>query len=172
MNRGKRIFLGCLGIFVILIAVFLISFGSLFKGLYERGFFAGEAKNRTYSAANSAANLKALYQAMMLYHDSEGQFPQSPGWMDAIQGRIQVADMAKEESEKKLVRPDLLPPKPGVYGYAMNDLASGKYKDDIKDKKTPLIYDSNDTTKNAHGDPAKTKLKGGVAIAVDGTILK
>jgi hypothetical protein len=59
----------------------------------------------------------------------------------------------------------------------MNDLASGKYKGDIKDKKTPLLFDSSDTSRNAHGDPAKLLPKpprpgGNVGIAVDGTILK
>jgi len=77
---------------------------------------------RTYNATNEG-NLKALYTALMLYHDSEGQFPQAAGWMDAIKTRIQANDMKPEEAAKKLVNP-LAATGAGTYGYAMNDAAS------------------------------------------------
>lgn len=120
---------------------------------------------------NSIDNLRAMYSAMSLYHDSEGQFPNSDGWMDAIQNRIYEADLKKGEAEKKLVRPALSGQK-DQYGYAMNDEASGKYKDDIKDKKTPLIFESTTTVRNAHGDPKNLRRPHGLAISVDGTILE
>jgi hypothetical protein len=119
----------------------------------------------------SIDNLKAMHTALNLYHDSEGQYPEASGWMDAIKARIKTADLKKGEEEKKLIRPALLG-KEGQYGYAMNDAASGKYKDDIKDPKTPLIFESTETGKNAHGDPKTAKRPHGVAIAVDGTILQ
>ncbi len=121
-------------------------------------------------SATSEENLKALYQAMSMYHDSEGQYPEANGWMDAISNRLKTNDLQKGEEMKKLVRPDLLE-QDGKYGYAMNDAASAKYKDDIKDPaKTPLLFESKTTEKNAHGDPKESRI--GMAITVDGTILK
>jgi len=62
--------------------------------------------------------------------------------------------------------------KPGEYGFAMNDAASEKYIDDIKDKKAPLIFQSTDASWNAHGDPAKIGRPGGIGIAADGSTVK
>jgi hypothetical protein len=119
--------------------------------------------------ATSEQNLKALYQAMILHHDSEGQFPDADKWMDSIENRLRTNDLQKEEEKKKLVRPDLAG-QIGKFGYAMNDAADGKYKDDVGDpSKTPLIYESKQDTRNAHGDPSSDR--NGLAIAVDGTIL-
>jgi hypothetical protein len=68
---------------------------------------------------------------------------------------------------KKLIRPGL---SEGQFGYAFNDAASGKYKDDLKEPaKTALVFESMETQKNAHGDPAR--LRKGIAISVDGTVL-
>ena len=120
--------------------------------------------------ATSEQNLKALYQGMMLHHDSEGQFPPADKWMDAIESRLRTNDLLKAEEKKKLVRPDLSG-QAGAYGYAMNDVAGDKYKEDIKDPATtPLIYESKQTARNAHGDPATDR--DGLAIAVDGSILR
>jgi hypothetical protein len=129
-------------------------------------FPAGQQK---YEASREG-NLKAIYTGLMLYHDSEGQFPVATGWMDAIQGRIRATNMSPEEAQKKLVRPDLAPAQPGVFGYAMNDAVSGKYKGDIKNPKTVLIFESDQTGRNAHGNPANAK--GRYAVAVDGTVTK
>lgn len=121
-------------------------------------------------SATSEQNLKALYQGMLLYHESEGQFPEASGWMDAIRPRLLSNDLAKGEADKKLIRPDLAG-SPDTYGYAMNDLASAKYKDDIKDPaKTPLLYETKQTSRNAKGDGKEDRI--GMAIAVDGTILR
>jgi len=122
---------------------------------------------RKYTAGNET-NLKALQTALMLYHESEGQFPQAAGWMDAIEPRIRTFDMELSEAKKKLVRPDLAG-KEGEFGYALNDAASGKYKDDVGGKAI-LVFESKATARNAHGDPAKDRE--GYAIAVDGTLLK
>lgn len=98
-------------------------------------------------------NLKAMHMAMMLYHESEGAFPDSSGWMEAVEPRIQVNDMTKSENFKKMISPEFLKEK-GKYGYAMNDAASQKYKDDISEPDTtPLIFDSSDLARNAHGTP-------------------
>lgn len=120
--------------------------------------------------ATSEQNLKALYQAMILHHDSEGQFPAAEKWMDDIESRLRTNDLQKEEEKKKLVRPDLAG-QTGKFGYAMNDAAGGKYKDDVGDpSKTPLIYESKQDSRNAHGDPSSDR--NGLAITVDGSILQ
>lgn len=131
-----------------------------------------ETEKRKYNATTEA-NLKAIYTALMMYHDSEGAFPRAEGWMDAIQGRIVTSDMEGSEAQKKLISP-ALQGQPGQFGYAMNDKASGKYKDDL-DPKMPLVFDSSDTAKNAHGDPKALapnppRAEKNVAIAVDGTV--
>jgi hypothetical protein len=134
----------------------------------------GGKEMREYNATTES-NLKAIHTALMLYHDSEGQFPEASGWMDAIQNRLLVNDMTGEEAAKKLVSPSLQG-KTGQFGYAMNDKAGAKYKDDI-DPKMPLVFDSSDTARNAHGSPDTLAPKPprdgqNLAVAVDGTILK
>ena len=131
---------------------------------------------RSYSGA-TIDNLRAMQMALSQYHESEGSFPESSGWMDAIEPRIQVFDMAKNETEKKMVSP-MYRNQPGKYGYAMNDACSKKYKDDIPEpEKTPLVFDSSDLTRNAHGDPAKllpSPPRDGAnqGISVEGQLLK
>ena len=164
----------------------LVAFGYLyFTGsitvvgdLWKHGFFEGlfsDERDRKYKASD-VENLKALYKALSNYHESEGQFPKADKWMDAIKSFGAASDLAKGEAEKKFVSPSLVG-KSGQYGYAMTDAASEKYKGDIKDPKTPLLFDSSDTARNAHGDPKKLlpsppRSGGNLAIAVDGTIVK
>jgi hypothetical protein len=132
-----------------------------------------ETEKRKYNATTEA-NLKAIHTALMMYHDSEGQFPLAESWMDAIEGRLVTSDMEGSEAQKKLISPSLAG-QPGQFGYALNDRASGKYKDDL-DPKMPLVFDASDTKKNAHGDPrtlAPKPARGGrnMMITVDGTVL-
>ena len=157
--------------------LFLTEPGKAFRDIWSTGAvqaaLSGPAK-REYNATTES-NLKAIHTALMMYHDSEGQFPAAAGWMDAIENRIGTADMEGSESQKKLVSPSLQG-QVGQFGYAMNGKAGGKYKDDL-DPKMPLVFDSSDTSKNAHGDPAKLAPKPAregqnMAISVDGTILK
>ncbi len=148
--------------------------GPTLRDLYRGGFF-NSVGTRQYKGTLDE-NLKAIRTALMLYHDSEGQFPNSAGWMDAIRTRIRTDDLSGAEAEKKLMDP-AYGGKPNVYGFAMNDAASGKYKDDIKDKKAPLIFESQSTARNAHGDPKKDAPNpphrgGDYGITVDGVIVK
>ena len=169
-RRRKGCLIGC-GIVGVIVLGGAIFYGPVLNDFYKRGMFdfiLHPVRQHAYSAT-SEQNLKALYVALGLYHESEGQYPDSTHWMDAIENRINTYDLAKGEAEKKLIRPDLLG-QDGKFGYAMNDAASGKYKDDIKDPKTPQIFESKDVSRTAHGDPAKVRQ--GLAIAVDGTILK
>ncbi|MCC7229287.1 MAG: hypothetical protein IT203_02770, partial [Fimbriimonadaceae bacterium] len=123
-------------------------YGPFIVALWKRGFFDPAPNKHAYSAT-SEQNLKAIYQGMKLYQESEGQYPFAEGWMDAIENRISTNDLKKGEAQKKLIRPDLLT-RPGEFGYAMNDLASGKYSGDVpKPSETPLIYESKQSGRNA-----------------------
>jgi hypothetical protein len=125
--------------------------------------------NRKFSASRDA-NLKAIYIALNLYQDSEGQYPAASGWMDAIGPHLQTTDMSREEADKKLLRPNLKSPQPGQYGYALNDAIAGRFKGDIKDSKTPLVFETSDLSRNAHGSP--NSQTGRLAITLQGTIVK
>lgn len=166
------------GVMVVVFAVAAIWIGPVILDFYNSGILGSQLsgkKMREYQGT-SMDNLKALHTALMLYHDSEGQFPDSAGWMDAIKDRIKAGDMTQEEADKKFVNPSL--GKAGEFGYAMNDACSKKYKDDIKDpSKTPLLFDSSSTGRNAHGSPSSLLPKpprpgGNLGISVDGSIVK
>lgn len=166
----RRIGSGLVGCSVVFVGfLFLTGPGKDIRNLWSNGTIPSllfPPANRPYSA-NAEGNLKAIRTALMLYHDSEGQFPQGAGWMDAIENRMTASDMTGAESKKKLIRPDLAN-SPNEYGYALNDKASGKYKDDVG-AKTVLVYESKQVERNAHGDAAKDK--SGAGITVDGTIV-
>lgn len=169
----KRRVVAFLGLGILAVAggaLFLTPGGRDLRNLWGNGTIQAalsEPEQRKYNADNES-NLKALFTAINLYHDSEGQFPQSAGWMDAIKDRLRASDMKPGEEEKKLHDPVVTDP--NGFGYAMNDSASGKFNSDLKDKKTPLIYESTLTVRNAHGDPKNDGRKGGKAVTVDGTI--
>jgi len=169
---GKKLGIGCLG--VLLVAAGIIAFsepGKALQDVWRSGALQAKvmpASERTYDPS-SEGNLKAIHTALLLYHDSEEKFPEANGWMDAIKERIRADDMSQEESQKKLIRPDLLS-KDGQSGYALNTKAGGKYKDDVGNAQTILVYESKQTARNAAGDPATDR--DGYAITIDGTVLK
>lgn len=144
-------------------------YGPLIRGLWRAGFFDPKPPARAYEG-DSKDNLRMLRTALLGYEESEGIFPEGAGWMDAIQNRLKTDDLKKGEGAKKLIRPDLLGQE-GKFGYALNDKLSGQYHGDIKDPKTPMIFESEPTERNAHGDPGKLGRKGGLVITVDGTIM-
>jgi hypothetical protein len=169
----KKLKRGCLALFIVALGLGIWFYGPLVRGLYNAGFldrFLKSEDKRKYEGT-SMDNLRYMQTALLGYHDSEGQFPVAAGWMDAIHNRLNTDDLKKGEEAKKLVYPGYVG-QDGKYGYAFNDALSGKYKGDIKDPKTPLVFESTDTEKNAHGDPAKLRRPGGLAISVDGQILK
>ncbi len=127
--------------------------GPVIKSAWKVGLFE-KVDKRTYDG-NTMQNFKSMHQAMMLYHESEDAFPDGSGWMGEVENRMRAYDMAKEESAKKLVSPEYRD-QPGKFGYAMNDQCARKYKDDIPNPQTtPLLFDSSDLTRNAHGLPEK-----------------
>lgn len=153
--KKKRWKKGCLMVGLIVLATVGWWVGPVVYDFVRSGILGDlifKKPNRNYEGT-SIDNLRAMHMGMMLYHESEEMFPQASGWMDAIESRIQTGDMAKGENLKKLVNPDYLG-QPGKFGYAMNDAASRKYRDDIPEPdKTPLIFDSSDLSRNAHGEP-------------------
>lgn len=167
--------IGCAAALVVLAGVG-VWVGPVVRDFVRAGFLSQSDDRRVYSGT-SMENLKALHAAMMLYHESEGQFPKAEGWMDAIEDRLVTATLPREEAVKKLVNP-VLPEAEGVYGYAMNSAASGKFVDDIEDPAaTPLIFDSRDTGRNAHGRPEDLlpqppRPGGNLGISVDGQALR
>jgi len=166
-RKGCLVVLGVLALAFICAAIF---YGPTLWDLYKTyGDALFKPEKQKYSAT-SESNLQALFQGLRLHHDSEGQFPNADRWMDDIENRLKSNNLAKGEAEKKLIRPDLLG-QAGKFGYAMNDAVSGKYSGDVsKPGETILIYESKQNGRNAHGDP--TNDRDGLAITVDGTILK
>lgn len=152
-----------------------IRYGPAAWDLYQAGFL-DSVEMRKYQGT-SMENLKALHTALMLYHDSEGQFPSGAGWMDAIKTRLRTNDLAADEAVKKYKNP-LIGDKANQYGYAFNDACGAKYIEDIKEpEKTLLVFDSKETGWNAHGDPSKLSPQperqgGNLGITVSGKILR
>lgn len=171
-KRLKNFLFWSLGLFLVCLVGLYLWIGPTFLTAWRRGFF-DQTPERTYTATQEG-NLKALYTALMSYHDSEGHFPAGSEWMDAISNRLHSADMSQTESDKKLVDPAL---KGSGFGWAFNDEAGGKYIDDVPNKaKTLLLFSSSDTARNAHGLPKgllpkKARAGGNIGITVTGQIV-
>jgi len=175
-KRAKRVLLFVVGVFAGVLGYLGIRFGPALIDFVNAGWIGGvkEVEQREYHGS-SLENLKAIHTALMLYHDSEGAFPPAATWMDVTKLRLKTRDLSEEESMKKLKNPLLSNPK--EWGYAINDAAAGKYKDDIAEPdKTPLVFDSSDTGWNAHGDPEKLAPKpprpgGNLGVTISGQAL-
>ena len=163
-----------------IVAVVVIVPGIIFGGPiinafmdgYRGGFFDA-AKQHRYSAT-TMENLKALYQAVALYNESEGMLPEASGWMDAAKTYVRTNDLKKGEEMKKFINPRF-PAGEGVFGYAFNIELSMAYLDEIEDPaQTPMIFESKDTRWNAFGHPADLQPDpeledGNQAVTADGT---
>lgn len=149
----------------LILAAGLAGYFFVYKPAKDHGFL-DKRDERSYDAG-AVKNLQALYVALKQTHDSDGQFPAAANWMDKIEARIRPDDMKQEEADKKLKDPTA----PDQYGYAINEAAAGKYKDDIQNPETtPLIYQTTLKGRNAHGDPKKDggKAPRNHAISVSG----
>jgi hypothetical protein len=172
-GKKKKLKIGCLTVAVLAVLGFCWFYGPLLLALYNKGFLDSLVRHddTTKYIGTSTDNLKFLRTALMGYQESEGQFPQASGWMEAIQNRLGTDKLKKGEGMKKLVAPEFLG-QDGKYGYALNDAVAGKYDGDLKDRNTLMIFESTTTERNAHGDPAKLRKAGGIAITLDGQIVK
>ncbi len=149
-SLGKKIALA-VGLLVLPFAAWYGFWGyKIYSAAKKEGFLDAPAE-RTYSG-NSMENLKAIHTALMLYQDSEGMLPQADGWMDAAWKRLQTADMKDDEARKKLKADGVTAE--DEFGFAYNDLLSGKHTLDFPDPaKVPMIFDSSDLAWDAHGKP-------------------
>lgn len=170
---GKKLLIGLAALVALaVIGLFTTSFGKGLRDLWGSGAIQAAVEKvprRTYDAKSSDDNLRALSTAIKLYHESEGAYPNSEKWMDEIAPRLILNDLPKKEAEKKLVRPDLVG-QTDAFGYAMNDGASKKYKDDLP-KGTILLFESASTSRNAHGDPKNDGKPGGRALTIEGDLV-
>jgi hypothetical protein len=159
-------------VFVAVVAFFWVGPGRDIRTFWNHGFIQEALNNsgedRAYSASREA-NLKAISVALNLYEESEERYPAASGWMDAIGSRLRTTDMSEAEAAKKLVRPNMKSPQAGQFGYAINDAVAGKYKGDLKDPKTVLVFETTDRAKNAHGNPKAQK--GGLGVTISGEIV-
>ncbi|MCH7903648.1 MAG: hypothetical protein IH944_03670 [Armatimonadetes bacterium] len=171
----KRIWYSVLAVFGVLVIVM----GGLLLDVYldfKREGFLDKQEQKTYDGT-SIDNMRALHGALMLYYADEGAMPLASGWMDAAEKYVHTADLLEGEALKKFVNPNL-PAGSGVFGYAMNSVLSQVYIDEVEDPgNTVMIFDSADTSWNAHGSPSEMapspELPGGNrAITVEGAIVK
>ena len=171
MAKGKKIALGCLTVFVVAAPIIYFSpFGDAIRDILKTGVLEeNKAFNREFQG-DSIVRLKAMYTAADLYHQSEDKFPEAAEWMSDLLPRLKTDDLKAGEAEKKLIRPDLQKD-PYKYGYALNSAVAGKYRDDIKEKDSILIYESIDTKKDAVGDPKTDGIVGGKGITIAGNIV-
>lgn len=126
----------------------LIRVGPTAYVAWKKGMFTPQMRS-TYDGSTDE-NLKNLRLALMMYQDSEGQLPDSTGWMDAAWIRTKTADLTEDEARKKFRVPGMIG---DDYGYAMNKELSQKYGGDLP-QDTILLFDSKDLKWNASGKPA------------------
>lgn len=173
-RRTRRLWVAVVGSILGTIAMgAVLTVADTAKAVAESGFTEDVAK-RDY-VGDTEANLKALYVAAKLFHDSEDRFPAAATWMDDLASRLRTNDLTEEEAAKKLVNPDLAKGE-GEYGFAMNEAAGDRFADDLP-ANTVLFFESRDLARNAHGDPAKdarqpSRSGGSLAITVKGAILR
>lgn len=149
-KRRKVVWIG-VGIVAVVGGYFLWPVVNAYLDIEGAGFLDAQ-KQHKYSGT-SMENLKALHQAVSLYYESEGIYPDASGWMDAAKGYVKTADLKKGEEMKKFVNPRL-PEGEGVFGYAFNSALSMGYREDVADPAgTAMIFESKDTKWNANGDP-------------------
>ncbi len=174
--RGRRMMLGCLGVFAGVIIALWVWLGPLVSAANKVGAFE-QPEKREYTGT-SMDNLKAIHTAIGLYEASEGQLPYAEGWMDAVWPRLKTADLTEEEAKKKLRSPSLWETNKQAYGYGFNELFSAKLTSEIESPDTTaLVFSSSDLTWNAHGNPAQLvpdppREDGNLALTASGSVVK
>lgn len=163
----------CLAIIIVALGLGFIFVGPILNVAWDlkKGGFLDNPAQKEYHAT-SMGNLKAQYQAMQLYYDSEGMMPEASGWMDAAKTYVRTADLKKGEELKKFVNPRY-PSKDGVFGYAFDVRLSEVYLDQIEDLTImPLTFESKATDWNAFGKPGEIQpnpeLPGGNQVVTAG----
>lgn len=172
--HSRRMMFGCLGLLVGFILALWWFVGPALT--VASGYIEPQTKRQWQGT--SMENLKAIHTALSLYQESEGALPPADRWMDAIATRLKTADLTTEEAEKKLRSPSVARDNPLAFGYAFMAELEGKYMADIENPaQTPLVFDSRDLTRNAHGDPVQLKPdpprpEGNLTVTVDGQVVR
>ncbi len=186
-TKNQRMMFGCVGVsigVILALIIFVPRIVTTYKGAKQLGLF--EEKQMREYAGTSKENLKAMYTAMSIYHDSEGGYPPADRWMDSISIYLKTADLSDEDAKKKLKNPIVTEENALGFGYAMNDqysngfiLSDGMTSEDplaIGDPdRAILIFDSSDLTRNAHGNPVQLapepeRAGGNLAVTASGSV--
>lgn len=137
---------------VLVPCIAVVGFGVwIYQGPYKRGIepFMG-----------CAIGFKDLGHALKAYEkDHDGKLPSAETWQDDMRSYyIRASESSKEERGPF---PSLDPNKPfecvpaanggGATGIAFNTEVSGKKVSDIKDKSTVVLFETDQSSKNAHG---------------------
>lgn len=169
-TRAKR-WLWVGGIAFVVLGIPAIIFGPTIVDLWPTISEAIKEPEMHEYTGTTTKNLKAMHTAFTQFHDSEERYPDATKWMDEVKNYIKTGDLTEEEAAKKLMNPRF-GTKAGQYGFAMNSELSKKYKGDIKDPKTILVYETSDLKRNASGKPGKlSQTDAGIGITISGDIV-
>jgi prepilin-type processing-associated H-X9-DG protein len=99
------------------------------------------------------SNVKQLDLAMLLYvNDNNDSFPAANVWADKMEkGNYMVNRKPVSGGNRALYK---CPSVTSGYGYAMNDKMTGMNTEKVDGAITLLLFESNDTSWDAHGNPA------------------
>lgn len=167
----RKVLKWILGVFAVLVIGLAIWIGPLAIAIYRNFVNPKDAGPEEYSVQYEGSlteNLKAVYQALELVHESEGAYPPAAEWMDQAIVRLRTHDLIPGEEFKKLMDPAVgrmpnpyrtgMGPTAGgawAFGLAFNEEFAGKYKEDVAGyKDRPLIFVSKDSEWNAAGRPS------------------
>jgi hypothetical protein len=173
-NRGRKKWLWRFWLPVAVLALLAAVIGKGFLGLIPKWLEIQCAPRRTFSSTSSMQNLKAVGTALSIYLETNDCYPPKDRWVDELEKYMHTADMDDSETRKKLRAPEY-ENTTDKYGFALNGQLSSKSKSEIKDpEKTPCIYDSTKTERNAYDDspleslPDPPRANGNAAVYADG----
>ena len=138
--KNKWVRIGC-GLVLFVFFGLVIWVGPVVRDLVKNGFL--DRVDREEYTADRVGNLKALRTALMLYHESEGIFPEANGWVEAIKPRIASNGMSEAEALRKFDNP--VTSANGQIEYALNPAVAGKFEGDLPSKAVPLVTESTGT---------------------------
>ncbi len=138
--KNKWVRIGC-GFVLFVLFGLIIWVGPVVRDLVKNGFL--DRVDREEYTADRVGNLKALRTALMLYHESEGIFPEANGWVDAIKPRIASNGMSEAEALRKFDNPATAAK--GQIEYALSPAVAGKFEGDLTSKAVPLVTESTGT---------------------------
>lgn len=122
--------------------------------------------------ADRRENLRAIFNALKLYHENEGQFPAANGWMEAIRPQLRPTNMKEGEEMKKLKNPTIAGLGENEFGYSFNSALSAKNEADVPAKPSPiLVRESSDDRKYNASGPVKVETSDALGINLAGEVV-